>query len=250
VTQGDPVTISVRWNTLTPVDKNYSVSALLLAPDGTVLARRETYPGLGLRPTGYLAIGETFIDTYPLQIDGDVSEPVVARAVISLFDFDSETRSGLSAVDTLGNEVTPLVGRIKVVPKTWPRHQPGQTVHVNFADAIALVGYDLSYQAEGSKLTLYWESIGQVDEDYILFIHLLDGDGNTIAQADAPPTNNAYPTSWWASGETIADIRSLPPAPGVTRLRLGLYDLASGERLVVNESTLPQQDDSVEIALP
>ena len=250
VTQGDPVTISVRWNTLAPVDKNYSVSALLLAPDGTVLARRETYPGLGLRPTGYLAIGETFIDTYPLQIDGDVSEPVVARAVISLFDFDSETRSGLSAVDTLGNEVTPLVGRIKVVPKTWPRHQPGQTVHVNFADAIALVGYDLSYQAEGSKLTLYWESIGQVDEDYILFIHLLDGDGNTIAQADAPPTNNAYPTSWWASGETIADIRSLPPAPGVTRLRLGLYDLASGERLVVNESTLPQQDDSVEIALP
>jgi hypothetical protein len=250
VSPGDPVTISVRWNTLAPVDKNYSVSALLLAPDGTVLARRETYPGLGLRPTGYLAIGETFIDTYPLQIDGDVSEPVVARAVVNLFDFDSETRTGLSAADPLGTEVTPLVGWIKVVPKTWAQHQPGQTVHVNFADAIALVGYDLNHEADGAKLTLYWESIGQVDEDYNLFIHLLDGEGNTIAQADAPPTYNAYPTSWWAPGETIADVRLLPPAPDVTHLRLGLYDLATGERLVVSESTLPQQDDGVEIALP
>ena len=250
VAQGDTVTIAIRWHTLAPIDKNYSIAAVLLAPDGTVLAQHHTYPGLGLRPTRYLTGGDTFVDTYPLQIESDVTEPVVARAVISLFDFNSESRAGIPAVDALGTEVTAIVGRIKVIPKTWPQHDPGQTVRVNFADTIALVGYDLNRQAEDSSLTLYWESIGPVNEDYNLFIHLLDAEGNVIAQADAPPTNNAYPTSWWASGETIADTRSLPLEPAVNRLRLGFYNLDSGERLTVNESTLPQQVDSVEISLP
>jgi hypothetical protein len=250
MTQGDVVMIVARWNSLAPTDKNYSVAALLLAPDGSVLARRETYPGLGLRPTRFLSVGETFVDTYPLRLESDVSEPVVARAVVNLFDFESETRAGFPASNARGVEVTPIVGRIKIVPKTWPDRQPDQTVRVNFDDAIALVGYDLINQPEGSDLTLYWESIGSVAEDYSLFLHLLDADGKMVAQADAPPTNNAYPTSWWASGETIADFRSLPLAPTATHLRLGLYDLASGTRLVINESTLPAQEDSVEIDLP
>jgi len=56
-----------------PLDKNYSVAAVLLAPDGRVLARRETYPGLGLRPTRYLPPGDSFVDVYPLKLTDDVA---------------------------------------------------------------------------------------------------------------------------------------------------------------------------------
>jgi hypothetical protein len=247
-TQGDTVMIKARWQVLAPMDKNYSVAAVLLAPDGSVLAHRETYPGLGLRPTRYLNPGDTFVDTYPLKLAIDVPEPMVGRAAVNLFDFDSETRAGFPALDTNGNEVTPIVGQIKIVPQTWPDYQPAHLVQVNFDNAIVLAGYDLA--PDTSALTLYWKSLAPISEDYVVFIHLLDANGNVIAQADAPPTRNAYPTSWWSPGEVIADTHTLPFQPNTTTFRLGLYQLASGQRLTIAESTLPTQDNSVEITLP
>ncbi len=276
-TSGDVVMVNALWQTLAPVPlgKNYSVSVVLLAPDGSVLARRETYPGLGLRPTHYLQPGDSFLDTYPLRLESDVTEPIVAHAVVSLFDFESATRAGFPALDISGNEVAPIVGQIKIVPKTWPTYQPTYTTRVDFAGAIALIGYDLHEgkgaaptggfaeptkapygQEQGSSgedsvvLTLYWQSLSPADKNYIVFIHLLDASGQVIAQADAPLTGNAYPTSWWSPGEVIADRRSLPTKSDVVVLRLGLYDLDSEQRLAIVESTLPQQDNSVEIPLP
>ncbi|MCL4295180.1 MAG: hypothetical protein KJ077_05610 [Anaerolineae bacterium] len=250
---GDVVLVSVQWQSMAPLDKNYSAAAVLLAPDGSVLARRETYPGLGLRPTRYLQPGDTFTDVYPLKLEQEISEPLVARATVNLFDFDSPTRAGFPALDALGQEVTPVVGQIKIVPKTWPRYQPAQLTQVNFADTIALIGYDFIPPAEGEgqpAVRLYWQSLAPVSDDYVVFLHLLDANGVTIGQADGPPANNAYPTRWWSPSELIADVHFLPPAPGAVALRLGLYDLASGQRLPIGESTLPLQDNSVEIALP
>jgi hypothetical protein len=260
------VIVNALWQTLGPIPlgKNYSVSIVLLAPDGSILARRETYPGLGLRPTRYLQPGDSFLDAYPLRLESDVTEPIAARAVVSLFDLESANRAGFPALDINGNEVTPIVGQIKIAPKTWPTYQPTYTTRVDFAGAIALIGYDL-YEGRGAGergsggelqandpiiLNLYWKSLSPVDKDYIVFIHLLDAGGQVIAQADAPPTGNAYPTSWWSRGEVIADRRSLPAKPDAIVLRLGLYDLVSEQRLAIVESSLPQQDNSVEIALP
>ncbi len=244
---GDIVTIRAWWQALASLTKNYSVSAVLLAPDGRVLAARQTYPGLGLRPTRYLNPDDTFVDVYPLTLEANVSEPVVARAVVSLFEVDSNTRAGLPALDGQGRQVTPVVGQIKITPQQWPQYQPDHPASVNFANAIRLVGYNL---ADTQKLTLYWESLAVVNEDYNLFIHLLDAGGNIIAQADAPPTGNAYPTGWWSPGEIITGPHPLPDAPGAVRLRLGLYSLASGERLPIAGSNLPAQDNGVEIPLP
>lgn len=242
--QGDTVAINVQWQTLQPVAENYSVAATLLTPAGEVLAQRETYPGLGLRPTRYLMPGDSFVDSYPLQLNHDVATPMVVRAVVTLFDFNSDMRTGLPALDANGNEVTPVVGYLKVVPVEWPTYQPTYPVTANFNDAIALIGYDLDPQ-----LTLYWESLTPVDEDYNLFVHLLDAEGNLVTQADAPPTQDTYPTRWWEADEIIADTHTLPPAPDATRVRIGFYSLTTNQRLPVIESTLPTQDNGVEIEL-
>ncbi|MCB0212024.1 MAG: hypothetical protein KDJ52_21965 [Anaerolineae bacterium] len=216
----------------------------MLAPDGQVLAQRETYPGLGLRPTRYLTPGETFTDIYPLHLEHDVTAPMAAQAIVTLFDFNSETRTGLPAINSDGNIVTPVVGYLKVVPANWPEYRPAYPAAANFNNAIALTGYDLDPQ-----LTLYWESLAPVSEDYNLFIHLLDADGNVIGQADAPPTQDTYPTHWWAPGEIIADSHTLPDTPGAVRVRIGFYSLSSQQRLPLIESTLPTQDNGLDIAL-
>ena len=242
-TAGDAVAITVQWQPLQPIPENYSVATTLLAPDGQVLSQRETYPGLGLRPTRYLTPGDTFTDIYPLQLDRDVAAPMAAQAIVTLFDFNSDTRTGFPAIDANGNTVTPIVGYIKVVPTHWPEYQPTYPAAANFNNAIALTGYDLD------PLTLYWESLAPVNEDYNLFVHLFDDEGNLISQADAPPTQDAYPTHWWEPGEIIADRHSLPTAPGATRVRIGFYSLITEQRLPLLESTLPAQDNSVEIEL-
>lgn len=248
-TIGDVVMIEVQWQTLAAPGKNYSVAAVLLAPDGSVLARRETYPGLGLRPTRYLPTNTNFWDIYPLKLTKDIAEPLVARATVNLFDFDSPDRAGFPALNSTGQEVTPVVGEIKIVPKIWPTYQPDHATQVNFADAIALIGYDFT-PGEGKKLTLYWQSLAPVDKNYVVFVHLLDNAGQVITQADGPPTGNAYPTRWWSPDEIIADRRTWPDTPNVHALRLGLYDLNSGQRLAISASDLPQQDNSVELILP
>ncbi|MFN8459070.1 MAG: hypothetical protein U0401_31220 [Anaerolineae bacterium] len=275
-TTGEVVMVKVQWQTLASLDKNYSVAAVLLAPDGSVLARRETYPGLGLRPTRYLPAGDSFWDVYPLKLTEEVSEPLVARATVNLFDFDSAERAGFPALNSQGTEVTPVVGEIKVVPRAWPEYQPNHSTQVKFADVMSLIGYDLERSRgagpqdtrkgweQGSrtpekgesgeentvKLTLYWQSLAPVDKNYVVFVHLLDSAGQVITQADGPPAGNAYPTRWWSPGEIIADRRSLPAAPGFHSLRLGWYDLDSGQRLAITASDLPQQDNSIELILP
>jgi hypothetical protein len=189
--------------------------------------------------------GQQFQDIYPLKLETDVPEPIAARVTINLFDFDSDTRAGFPALAADGQEVTPLVGQIKIRPRSWPEYQPAHAARVTFGDAIALIGYDLE-----AGITLYWESLAPVNHDYVVFIHLLDPTGQAIAQADAPPTGNAYPTSWWAPGEVIADRHPLPVTAGAVSLRFGLYDLDSGLRLPITASTLPTQDNGVEIKLP
>jgi len=250
--QGEVIMVRAAWQVLAPLDQNYSLAIVLLAPDGNVLARRETYPGLGLRPTRYLQPGLQFTDVYPLKLEADVPKPIVARVTINLFDYYSDSRSGFPALDTSGQDVTPTVGQIKIVPTPWPAYRPTQMARVNFAGSIALTGYDLSPSLSGGdegNITLYWESLAPVNEDYVVFLHLLDSAGQVITQADGPPTGNAYPTSWWAPGEIIADSHPLPAAGDAVRLRLGLYDLNSGQRLAITKSTLPRQDNGAEITL-
>jgi hypothetical protein len=245
VSQGEVIMARATWQVQARMDQNYSLAIALLAPDGSVLAQRETYPGLGLHPTRYLNPGQRFTDLYPLKLAADVPEPIVAGITINPFDYNSPDRAGFPALDAGGREVTPLVGQIKIVPTSWPVYRPAKEVRVNFAGRIALTGYD----RQEEEITLYWESLAPVSEDYVVFVHLIDSAGQVILQADGSPTGNFYPTSWWAPGEIIADRRTLPAAGKAVKLRLGLYDLKSGQRLAITESTLPTQENGAELTL-
>jgi hypothetical protein len=77
-----------------------------------------------------------------------------------------------------------------------------------------------------------------MDRDYTVFVHLLDENDLVIAQRDTYPGLGTYPTSLWRVGDAFADryVLTLPPtvfAPCTGRFEVGLYDFASGERLLV-----------------
>ena len=88
------------------------------------------------------------------------------------------------------------------------------------------------------RAQLAWSTDAMPERAYKVFLHLLDGAGNVVAQHDGEPAGGSRPTTGWAAGERVSDNHGvlLPPGlpPGSYTLRLGLYDaLDPGARLVV-----------------
>jgi hypothetical protein len=126
------------------------------------------------------------------------------------------------------------------------------------AEFARLAGYTLApaavHAGQPLTLTLYWAAEAAADQDWTVFVHLLDGAGQFIAQADDQPLDGRYPTTVWGAGEVIADHHLLllpdPLAGDPRRLLVGCYDLASGERLPLFDASgrpLPERAVSLEV---
>lgn len=104
-----------------------------------------------------------------------------------------------------------------------------------------LNGYALTSESTPGGVilvTLLWESLRPVDANYQVFVHLLDGRGNKVAQRDGQPVQWLRPTSTWLPGEKIADrygllLPELFPTGSYT-IAVGLYDPVTGQRLPVS----------------
>ncbi|MGB9880845.1 MAG: glycosyltransferase family 39 protein, partial [Anaerolineae bacterium] len=112
----------------------------------------------------------------------------------------------------------------------------------DFGQQIRLLGYDLSEGTvkPGRRLwvTLYWEALQTMDTDYSVFVHLVDDRGVTITQHDSYPGSGNDPTRDWQVGQTRKDIHPLDVPSTVLaqvplRIRVGLYNFATGQRLPV-----------------
>ncbi|MBI4301726.1 MAG: glycosyltransferase family 39 protein [Chloroflexi bacterium] len=110
-------------------------------------------------------------------------------------------------------------------------------------ETIRFLGYDLSATSlapgQTLKLSLYWQALGQPDKDYTVFTHLLDNQGRAWGGHDGYPVSGSAPTSQWTSGRAIIDQHELTLAanapPGNYHVEIGLYELASGRRLMTAE---------------
>ena len=92
---------------------------------------------------------------------------------------------------------------------------------------------------EPLEFTLYWHAVQPVEKDYTVFAHLLDQDGNKVAQLDWQPHDaiGLLPTSAWIPEQPVVDTQSIVLAedlkPGSYRLIVGLYNWVDQQRLPV-----------------
>lgn len=102
-------------------------------------------------------------------------------------------------------------------------------------------------------VTLVWSAASRPDANYNWFVHLLDADGNIIAQQDRAPQGGYLPTSAWTSGQTVIDHLTLFLSDGVTggpyRLRIGWVNSATSEPLPVTIDGLPRNEPYVVLPL-
>jgi hypothetical protein len=117
-------------------------------------------------------------------------------------------------------------------------------------ESIRLISFSLPrrswHPGDIVPLTLTWEAITPVQQNAVVFVHLYDAAGKLVAQRDAQPLDGYAPTSAWRIGEPIADRQGvlLPNniAPGEYALNVGLYDAATGQRLVIDP---PQRENRI-----
>jgi 4-amino-4-deoxy-L-arabinose transferase-like glycosyltransferase len=87
------------------------------------------------------------------------------------------------------------------------------------------------------RLELQWQATEPIPNRLKVFVHLLNDQGQLVAQRDSEPGSGTRPTNEWAINETISDRHGLwlpaDLADGEYRILLGLYDPETLERVPV-----------------
>jgi hypothetical protein len=128
------------------------------------------------------------------------------------------------------------------------------TVHVTASSASALANFDgkmllldvgvgvsTLLPGQDMSLTLYWQGLQPMKEDYTVSVQLIGPDGRLWGQTDAWPVQGTLPTSQWLPSQRIADpyTVALPADAPSGRYQVGVvvYLLATQTRLpLVGES--------------
>ncbi|MGQ9815966.1 MAG: hypothetical protein ACUVR3_12605, partial [Candidatus Roseilinea sp.] len=123
-------------------------------------------------------------------------------------------------------------------------HQPVGVRWINgiVLQALQQPGWTVTAGAE-LPIRLIWLSEQAPQADLTFFIHLIDQEGNTVAQQDRRPFDGLFPTPVWQPGEQLQDefIIMTPAtlAAGNYQLRVGFYSA---------EGRLPLADGKADFA--
>lgn len=194
---------------------------------------------------------------YPSELwrAGDVVQQVVQLSIPEDAPAPGLYWIGVSLVNEAGERV-PLLGSEDEVVALGPyRMQPDVppgpplcSLDYRLDPAIRLLGYQLE-QVEGILyVDLYWLGERPMEQDYTVFVHYLDQDGNLLGQHDGYPVDGTYPTSWWLPGEIVVDRRILhaeEPYAGSMWFQVGMYDPATLDRLPAYDGLGQRQLDDV-----
>jgi hypothetical protein len=247
---GEVVT-SLTWLPQEPLPADLRFYVAYLAQDGTPLHTTDYYQPVSVLwyPTTLWEAGVPVrIETLPWAVDAEQFTLVVG--VYAGNNWPEGQRLGITATSPPlpvleGGTLARIGGYTRNGQEIWvplavDPGTPDLPLGVRFGETIELDGADLPAQAnvhDPLTYTLYWRSRTGVDFDYTVFAHLLDAQGNKVAQLDWQPHDAAgpLPMSAWIPDRPVVDTQTLalPPdlPPGEYTLQIGVYDWRTGARL-------------------
>lgn len=138
------------------------------------------------------------------------------------------------------NELDRVVLAHIAVP--WQGETAGELLDTPFSDGIVLHKSQIEGELTPNGVinaTFYWQTTATPTQNYTVFLHFLDSQGNYITGSDSVPFDGRYPTQGWHPGDTIPSqhILFLPPdLPDTTyQIKVGLYNPITGQRIAVGD---------------
>lgn len=175
-----------------------------------------------------------YVDELVLPLPEDLP-PATYTLAVGMVDDEGQRLEVAGQPDNLV-----FLGEVRIEPTRAGWHQrlrPAVAAPAAFGQSLRLQGYDLIPDPGGPILRLFWEVKCPPQLALTTFIHLVDDQGNMVAQFDAPPLQGLLPTSQWPAGALLIDRHKLvlPEvlSSGQYQLRVGLYDPSTGARLPV-----------------
>jgi len=179
---------------------------------------------------------------FPLPIDA-----TPGKAYFEVGLFDPQTPGGVDRIGILdgnGNLAADSVAFGAVAIDMAPpqaSHDDLTPVSAIFDGRIELAGWRAQTSPDDPAALLVelgWRALDRSSTAYTAFIHLLNTDGEIVAQFDQPPGGPDNPTTLWLPGETTRATFPLAPIPDGDlngyQLRVGLYEPVSGRQLPVS----------------
>jgi hypothetical protein len=111
-------------------------------------------------------------------------------------------------------------------------------VYAEFGQQIALLGYDIKdpkhRPGQTFDIQLYWQAVKPISRTYQSFIHIMQPNGQILAQSDHL-NPGGHPTNLWSTDRYIRDNHTLTipdyTVPGEYKINVGIYSLRDDIRL-------------------
>jgi 4-amino-4-deoxy-L-arabinose transferase-like glycosyltransferase len=243
VRPGEFVPITLYWRCLAKMDEDYTVGLSLLGHDGKAYGKVAAYPGRGNYATSQWKPGDIVEDSYQVRLGRRFPTPGMARIHLAVYTHLDEQH--LDSLDAQGRPMgdAAIFGRVGVGYAENPEYLIENSTQLNLGDQMALLGYDVrqaTFTVGCPRLVLYWQALADMEEDYTVFVHVLDQQGQILTQEDSQPRKGTYPTSFWEVGEIIEDEH---PLCLPRNLRAGRFDVVTGAYLLRTMQRLPMYDE-------
>jgi len=232
--------VTLYWRALSEMEENYTIGVHLVGPNYEPYGGRDSYPARGNYATTLWKEGDIIQDTYWLRIPR--SFPVPGEGSVEVTVYLHDTGERLPIVNPPGETRADSIrlGPFGVTTREKPEYSIQHPLRYTLGEEVLLLGYDAPDTIGLTlPLTLYWQGVAAMEEDYTVFVHVFDEDGNLLGQDDSQPVGGHYPTTLWEEGRIVEDTHfaniSVVVSPGHHRLRIvvGMYLLETMERLSV-----------------
>jgi hypothetical protein len=218
---------------------DYLLFVHLVDETGTLVAQRDTHPGLGNFPSRQWQPGDRFIESIRLYVPETAYTPATATLSVGLYA-PGAYRLGITGPDGRGLGDALTLGTVAIEPWSGPYLAAADypnPLDQNFNNEVRLVGYEYDQRevqaGEQFTVTLFWQAGRQVVTDYIVQVHLLDEMGSVRATADSRLQQEHSPTNIWQPGQVIPDRHVVPVdaslPSGSYRIHVALLDSVTKE---------------------
>ncbi len=216
-----PIEVRVRWTSTQLIDRDYTYRLALIDSSNSIV----------------LSSTDRLTPTTSTWLTGALVTPVyrlIPKASVPIGQFKLQL-SVLDAGQVLGSIDLPQ--RI-INENNWIMSVTDEP-RVRFGSSIELRAADVSRRGNVLSLWLHWHALSAPGVDTKYFVHILDANGDVVAQDDGVYGQYTQPSSQWQADQYISHQIEIPLwnlIPGDYRISVGVTDPETAERLKAVDS--------------
>lgn len=233
VQPGDPIDIQLFWEVTADPPGNYIFFVHLIDRTETIIAQRDTHPGVGHFQSSQWQTGDRFVETIQLYLPETTYSPATAELSIGFYAPDAY-RLGITAEDGtfLGDSL--VLDTLEIL--TQSNDIPNE-INQNFNNQLSLAGYEYNKRTFESgdvlAVELFWELLTETPREYEVQVRLSDETGREIARSNGRFPPETTPIEVWTPGTRVQDQHLIyidPTYPtGTYNIHVKLIDLSRNQ---------------------